>query len=142
MSRMTLSRSIEIMNPGDEWRSDSYSVFMQNDETLLLSDGDRPKMDRRILSEYGEIIPAEPEILDAVEYADKLFDEYVKTTDTARAWFIKIAKEMHQNGRLEMYLEIKALIGCISDNWASLTDDGYECILEYVRKLKPLNKDK
>ena len=39
------------------------------------------------------------------------------------------------------YLELRPFIDCIGDNIEALANEGYECIVEYFKNLKPLNPE-
>ena len=55
-----------------------------------------------------EIVPDKPKVLNPEKYASKMFSQYMETTSSRLNWFKEIARRMHENGRLERYLETRS----------------------------------
>ncbi len=85
--------------------------------------------------------PVEPEVLTADEYAKNIHIDGNELNSLLKSLVIGAFIEGDQTGQLKQWLKDKGLIGCIGDNIEALANDGYECIVEYYKNLKPFKPE-
>jgi hypothetical protein len=76
--KLKFCEAVEEMNPGDVFSPDSsdYGEFCLKKDIFVFEDGSPIWLSKEHFNLIGQVIPAEPKVLTAKEFADKIAHDF------------------------------------------------------------------